>query len=103
MIAALALACARPAFATEPQYGRWAVDAQHCSGDTRAGPLTVTASSVSLAAETCTFGKMYKADRGLYIEGRCSNGTRHAISLEMRGERLAVTWGSERMEMQRCR
>jgi hypothetical protein len=103
IVAALVLACACPAFASEPQYGRWAVDAQHCSGDTKAGPLTVTANSVTLASETCSFAKMYKADRGLYIEGRCQNGTRHPISLEMRGERLAVTWGAERMEMQRCR
>ena len=102
-IAALALACACPAFAQEPQFGRWAVDAQHCSGDTKAGPLVVTAWSASLASETCTFGKMYKADRGLYIDGRCSNGVRHPISLELHGERLAVTWNGERMEMQRCR
>jgi len=62
IVAALALAWAGPAFASEPQHGRWAIDAQHCSGDTKAGPLTVTANSVSLASESCTFGKMYKAD-----------------------------------------
>lgn len=95
---------AAPAFADEPQFGRWAVDQQHCAGDTKAGPLTVTASSVTLASEHCTFGKMYKADRGLYIEGRCSNGTRHPISLLMKGERMLVTWGGDRpQEMQRCR
>ena len=103
IIAAFALACASPAFATEPQFGRWAVDKQHCSGDTKAGPLTVTSTSVTLAAETCTFGKMYKADRGLYIEGRCQNGARHPISLEMKGERLVVKWnGDSVQEMQRC-
>jgi hypothetical protein len=90
--------------ASEPQYGRWAIDQQHCSGDTKAGPLTVTASSATLASEYCTFGKMYKADRGLYIEGRCSNGTRHPISLQMKGERMLVTWNGDRpQEMQRCR
>ena len=102
IVAALALAGACPAFATEPQYGRWATDAQHCSGDTKAGPLTVTANSVTLASETCTFGKMYKADRGLYIEGRCQNGARHPISLEMKGTRLLVTWNGDKTEMQRC-
>jgi len=96
-----ALGCA--AHASEPQFGRWAVDSQHCAGDTKAGPLVVTANSVSLAAETCTFGKMYKADRGLYIEGRCSTGARHPISLVMKGERLVVTWSGEvPQEMQRC-
>jgi hypothetical protein len=90
------------AFAAEPQYGRWAVDAQHCSGDTKAGPLTVTATSVTLASEYCTFGKMYKADRALYIEGRCSNGMRHPITLAMKGDKLAVTWNSEHIEMRRC-
>ena len=103
IIAALALACAYSAFAAEPQFGRWATDQQHCSGDTKAGPLTVTATSVTLAAQTCTFGKMYKADRGLYIEGRCQNGARHPISLEMKGERLVVRWnGDSVQEMQRC-
>jgi hypothetical protein len=102
VVAALALVCACPAFAAEPQVGRWAVDQEHCSGDTKAGPLTVTASSVSLASETCTFGKMYKADRGLYIEGRCQNGARHPISLEMKGSRLLLTWSGEKTEMQRC-
>jgi hypothetical protein len=102
-LAALITAAA-PSFAAEPQYGRWAIDQQHCSGDTKSGPLTVTASSVTLASEYCTFGKMYKADRGLYIEGRCSNGTRHPISLLMKGERMLVTWGGDRpQEMQRCR
>jgi hypothetical protein len=91
------------AFASEPQFGRWAVDPQHCSGYAKAGPLVVTANSVSLASETCTFGKMYKADRGLYIEGRCSNGARHPISLVMKGERLVVKWsGDFPQEMQRC-
>lgn len=102
VVAALALVCAGPAFAAEPQFGRWAVDQQHCSGDTKAGPLTVTASSVSLASETCTFGKMYKAGRGLYIEGRCQNGARHPISLEMKGSGLLLTWNGEKTEMQRC-
>ena len=92
-----------PALANEPQFGRWAVDPQHCSGETKAGPLVVTASSVTLAAETCTFGKMYKADRGLYIEGRCSTGARHPISLEMKGDRLVVRWAAEPpQEMRRC-
>jgi hypothetical protein len=104
-VTVLALACLGVgARASEPQYGRWAVDAQHCSGDTKAGPLVVTASSVTLASETCTFGKMYKANLGLFIEGRCSNGTRHPISLQMKGERMLVTWGAEQArEMQRCR
>jgi hypothetical protein len=96
-----ALAC--PASATEPQFGRWAIDSQHCSGWTKAGPLVVTANSVSLASETCTFGKMYKADRGLYIEGRCSSGGRHPISLVMKGDRLVVKWAGEPpQEMRRC-
>jgi hypothetical protein len=103
LVALILLLCATPAFADEPQFGRWAVDPQHCASDTKAGPLVVTPRSVSLASETCTFGKMYKADRGLYIEGRCSTGARHPISLEMKGERLVVRWASEpRQEMRRC-
>jgi len=97
------LACAAPAFASEPQFGRWAVDSQHCSGDTKAGPLVVTPNSVSLASESCSIGKMYKADRGLYIEGRCSNGSRHPISLEMKGDHLVLRWAAEPpQEMRRC-
>jgi hypothetical protein len=102
IVAAFALGCVCPAFASEPQFGRWAVDQQHCFGETKAGPLVVTATSASLASESCMFGKMYKADRGLYIEGRCSNGMRHPISLEMKGSRLLVTWNGEKTEMQRC-
>lgn len=101
---------ASPAFATEPQVGRWAVEAQNCNGggDTqKSAPLTVTPTTVAWAAEFCTIGKMYKADQALYIEGRCSSGgtmTKHPITLQMKGERLAVTWNGERIqEMQRCR
>ena len=89
--------------------GRWAVDAQRCGygGDTRqTAPLTVTPTSLKWAAESCTIGKMYKADRALYIEGRCSNGEglmkKHPITLAMKGEQLAVTWNAEHTEMKRC-
>ena len=105
---ALVLACATPALASEPQVGRWAAEAQYCSGagDTqRSAPLTVTPTSLRWAAEFCTIAKMYKADRALYIEGRCSRDglmTKHPITLAMKGERLAVTWNGERSEMQRC-
>lgn len=104
----LALVLAAPALAAEPQVGRWAVNAQNCSGraDTQqASPLTVTPTSVSWASEYCAIGKMYKADRALYIEGRCSRDgimTRHPIKLAMKGERLAVTWNGAQTEMQRC-
>jgi hypothetical protein len=98
-----AVVAVAPAFANEPQVGRWAADPQSCSG---AASLTVTATTVRRATESCTIGKMYKADRALYIEGRCSSGgtmTRHPITLQMKGERLAVTWNGERLqEMQRC-
>jgi hypothetical protein len=103
IIVAVALSCAFPAFASEPQFGRWAVDPQHCSGGTKSGPLVVTANSASLASEICTFGKMYKAERGLYIEGRCSSGARHPISLVMKGDRLVVKWAAEPpQQMRRC-
>ena len=102
-VALIVVVCATPALANEPQFGRWAVDPQHCSSDTKAGPLIVTPSSVRLASETCMFGKVYKADRGLYIEGRCSTGSRHPISLTMKGERLVLRWsGDAPQEMQRC-
>lgn len=104
------LQVAGPAFASEPQVGRWAVNTQSCSasGDTQStAPLTVTETTLRWAAESCTIGKMYKADRALYIEGRCTSGgimARHPITLQMKGERLAVTWNGERLqEMQRCR
>jgi hypothetical protein len=97
------LACPTLAVASEPQFGRWAVDPQHCSGDTKAGSLVVTPNSVSLASESCAIGKMYKADRGLYIEGRCQNGSRHPISLEMKGDHLVLRWAAEPpQEMRRC-
>lgn len=92
-----------PARANERQFGQWAADPQSCSG---AASLTVTATTLQRPREWCTIGKMYKADRALYIEGRCSSGgtvTRHPVTLQMKGERLAVTWNGERLEMQRCR
>ena len=108
IVAALVLAAA-PAFAREPQVGRWAVDAPSCngSGDTqRSTPLTVTPTSLRWADESCTIGKMYKADRALYIEGRCSNAAgrmvKHPITLAMKGGRLAVTWNGAHIEMARC-
>ena len=98
------------ALASEPQIGRWAVNTHNCSagGDTQStAPLIVTETTLRWAAESCTIGKMYKADRALYIEGRCTSGgimARHPITLQMKGERLAVTWNGERLqEMQRCR
>jgi hypothetical protein len=109
LVAAFLLA-APPAFAAEPQVGRWAVDVQHCDGGgdtTKTAPLTVTESSLRWLSEYCTIGKMYKAERALYIEGRCSNRdgamVRHAIKLAMKGERLAVTWNGEHTELRRCR
>ena len=107
--AAVIVALTVSATAEEQQVGRWAVDAQHCGygGDTRkTAPLTVTATTLKWSDESCTIGKMYKADRALYIEGRCSNSaglmTKHPITLAMKGERLAVTWNGEHIEMQRC-
>ena len=103
IVGLIMLTYAAAAIASEPQFGRWAVDPQHCSGDTKAGPLVVTSNSVSLASESCSFGKMYKADRGLYIEGRCSSGARHPISLVMKGDHLVVKWAGEPpQEMRRC-
>jgi hypothetical protein len=102
------LAFAAPASANEPQVGRWAADAQYCagSGDTfQTAPLTVTPTSLRWASESCTIGKMYKADRALYIEAHCSSGattTRHPVTLAMRGGHLAVTWNGAQTEMQRC-
>jgi hypothetical protein len=98
---------AGPALAAEPQVGRWATDLQNCSGSCapRAAPLIVAPTTLTWATEFCTVGKMYKAERALYIEGRCSNGgamMRRAITLAMKGERLAVNWGGEQTEMKRC-
>jgi hypothetical protein len=105
---ALALV-AGPASGAEPQVGRWAAEPQYCGGGgetMKTAPLTVTESSLRWMAQYCTIGKMYKAERALYIEGRCRNGAgpmvRHAIRLAMKGERLAVTWNGEQTEMRRC-
>jgi len=103
ILSLLMAAFVSPALANEPQFGQWAADPESCSG---AASLTVTATTLRRSDETCTIGKMYKADRALYIEGRCSTGgamVRHPITLAMRGERLAVTWNGEHFEMQRCR
>ena len=109
LVATLVFA-AGPAFAAEPQIGRWAVDVRHCAGggDTmKTAPLTVTARSLRWLSEYCTIGKTYKAERALYIEGRCQNGAglmvRHAIKLVINGERLAVTWNGAHSELRRCR
>ena len=106
----MSLVCAvAVARAAEPQVGRWAVDASRCggAGDThQSAPLTVTPTAMLWAGESCTIGKMYKADRALYIEGRCSTGggslNRHPITLAMKGERLAVTWNGAQIELRRC-
>jgi hypothetical protein len=107
-IAAL-LGAVGTAIAAEPQVGRWAVDFSRCggAGDThQTAPLTVTPTSMRWAGESCTIGKMYKADRALYIEGRCSGGDglmkKHPITLAMKGDLLAVTWNGEHTEMKRC-
>ena len=109
MVIAAIVVAGGVARADEQQVGRWAVDAQHCGygGDTRkTAPLTVTATTLKWSDESCAIGKMYKADRALYIEGRCSNSAglmiKHPITLAMKGERLAVTWNGEHIEMQRC-
>jgi hypothetical protein len=109
VVAALALACACPAFAADPQIGRWASDPQSCRnpGDTHASaPLTVMPTALRWADEYCTIGKMYKAENALYIEGRCNKDgimSRRPITLAMKGTRLAVTWDGEHVqEMQRC-
>jgi hypothetical protein len=105
VIALTILFCAAPALASEPQVGRWAIDPQHCggSGDTfQTAPLTVTPTSLRWAAESCMIGKMYKADRALYIEARCSNGVRHPVTLAMKGDALAVTWNGAHADLQRC-
>ena len=98
------------AFATEPQVGRWAVDQRALRRGGRHasfGAADGHADTLRWAEESCTIGKMYKADRALYIEGRCSNGAgaddAHPITLAMKGERLAVTWNGEQTEMRRCR
>jgi len=107
-LAALLLTSAT-AFASEPQFGRWAAEPHNCggSGDTfQTSSLTVTPTSLRWGAESCMIGKMYKADRALYIEGRCSTSgglmTKHPITLAMKGDRLAVTWNGEHTEMKRC-
>ena len=109
VVTAALLGAAGSALATEPQVGRWAIDAARCggAGDThQSAPLTVTPTAMRWAGESCAIGKMYKADRALYIEGRCSNGDglmkKHPITLAMKGERLAVTWNGEHTEMSRC-
>ncbi len=110
MIAALALTCTGPAFATEPQVGRWAVDPHTCrtgGENTHASaPLTVMPMALRWADEYCTIGKMYKAENALYIEGRSSRDgvmSRTPITLAMKGQRLAVTWNGEHVQdMQRC-
>jgi hypothetical protein len=105
---AVAFASISPAFANEPQFGRWAIDGQHCGygGDTfQTSALTVTETTLRWAAEYCTIGKMYKADQALYIEGRCSKDgmmTRHPITLAMKGGHLAVTWNGAHSDLQRC-
>jgi hypothetical protein len=71
VVAALVFACADPAFAADPQIGRWAADPQSCRnpGETHASaPLTVMPTALRWADEYCTIGKMYKAENALYIE-----------------------------------
>ena len=108
LVLAASIALAGTASAAEPQHGRWALESQFCNGwgDThRTAPLIVSATTLTWASEFCVVGKMYKADRGLYIEGRCSNGgmlTRRPIALVMKGERLSVKWSGEQSELRRC-
>lgn len=100
---------ARPAFADDPFRGRWARDPTGCAGGSGAGaPLTVTATSVTWAASTCTIKKSYRIGDTLALQASCSGGSRAGvvpIGLTLRGpDRLSLVWGQTPAgEMRRCK
>lgn len=95
---------ARPAFADDPFRGRWARDPAGCAG----APLTVTATSVTWAASTCTIKKSYRIGDTLALQANCSGGSKAGvmpIGLTLRGgDRISLVWGQTPAgEMRRCK
>ena len=98
---------ASSAFAAETFVGRWAVKPEACSargGETAAtASLVATDTSLSWFDGYCRIGKMYKAGTAIYLQARCRGKGDVPVTLDAKGDRMRVTWGSAMAEeLRRC-
>jgi hypothetical protein len=103
----LSAALLSSALALEPFVGRWAVTAEICAargGDSaRTSALVATDSSLWWFAGYCRIGKMYKLGKAVYVQAHCAGKGDVPVTLDMRGDRLRVTWDRGKVEeLRRC-
>ena len=99
-------AWASPALAAEAFVGRWAVNAEVCSGAWRrhaaTSALVATDTSLWWFDGYCRIGKMYKA-KAVYVQAHCGGKGDVAVTLDAQGNRMQVTWGKGKPEdLKRC-
>ena len=85
---------ASSASAQEEFVGRWAVNAEMCSGhgDTAAtSALVATDTSLWWFDGYCRIGKMYKA-KAFYVQVHCGEKGDVSVTLDASGDRMRVTW-----------
>jgi hypothetical protein len=103
--AVLAASFAGPVRAAESFSGRWAVNAEMCSGhgDTaQTSALVATDTSLWWFDGYCRIGKIYKA-KAFYVQAHC--GAKDVpVTLDAQGDRMKVTWDRAKAEeLKRCK
>jgi hypothetical protein len=96
-----------PAAAGEPFDGRWAADAQACTGESDAtARLVVTSLTLRWREAACVIRRSYRLGDAWNIGARCIADGASAnvpIRLELRGGRLLLDWaGTPAEELKRC-
>ena len=96
-----------PAVAAEPFDGRWAADAQACTGDSGgASPLVVNSLSLQWRDAACVVRTSYRVRDAWHIGARCwGEGvvSNVPITLRDRGDQLLLDWaGAPAEELRRC-
>jgi len=102
---AAAVVIASSAIAQEAFVGRWAVNAEMCSGH---GDTAVTSALVATDTSLwwfdgyCRIGKMYKT-KAFYVQAHC--GAKDVpVTMDAQGDRMRVTWDRTKVEdLKRCR
>jgi hypothetical protein len=101
------LAIAIPAAAAETFNGRWAADAQVCESEDNAMLLlVVTPLLLRWRDAACAMRTSYRVRDAWHIAAQCWAGGSTgnvAIKLQLRGERLMLSWaGASPAELRRC-
>ena len=107
VLAACGVAVAVPAAAGELFDGRWAADAQACTGETEAtSVLIVNSLALRWREAACAIKTSYRVRDAWHIGARCRADGASAnvpIKLELRGQRLVLDWaGAPAEELRRC-